>query len=91
MIKDLVNDPYLFPSKNWTIMREDKHFDLCIKDGKGKAKDNYLLIIENKVRSIPIKKQLDEYVQKRVNGKNPNTKYLLLTLTENFSYFVILF
>ena len=77
---------YLFPSKNWTVMREDKHFDLCIKDGKGKAKDNYLLIIENKVKSIPIKKQLDEYVQKRVNGKNPNTKYLLLTLTEKFAH-----
>ncbi len=86
VIKDLVNDPYLFPSKNWTVMREDKHFDLCIKDGKGKAKDNYLLIIENKVKSIPIKKQLDEYVQKRVNGKNPNTKYLLLTLTEKFAH-----
>ena len=41
VIKDLVNDPYLFPSKNWTVMREDKHFDLCIKDGKGKAKDNF--------------------------------------------------
>ena len=44
---------------SWTVEREDKNFDLCIKKGK-----DYLLVIENKVKSIPRKAQLDEYVGK---------------------------
>lgn len=85
VINDLVSGLNLSLTGTWTVEREDQHFDLCIKD-KNKNKDQYLLIIENKVKSIPIKKQLDLYVQKKVNGKNLNTKYLLLTLTERFAY-----
>ncbi len=83
VINALVYGLNLQPGGNWTVEREDQHFDLCIKD---KNKNQYLLIIENKVKSIPIKKQLDDYVQKRVIGKNKDTKYLLLTLTEKFAY-----
>lgn len=69
----------LNPNDNWKVEREDRNFDLCVKEGK-----NYLLIIENKVKSIPKKKQLDEYVEKKVVDKN--TKFLLLTLVNEFPY-----
>ena len=69
----------LNPKDNWKVEREDKNFDLCVKEGK-----NYLLVIENKVKSIPKKKQLDEYVEKKVVDKN--TKFLLLTLVNEFPY-----
>ena len=84
VINELVVGLNLQSSGNWTVEREDNHFDLCIKE-KGK-KGKYLLIIENKVKSIPIKKQLDGYVAESVNGKDQNTKYLLLTLTEKFAH-----
>ena len=84
MINELVKGLNLQSMGNWTVEREDNHFDLCIKE-KGK-KGKYLLIIENKVKSIPIKKQLDRYVAENVNGKGPHTKYLLLTLTERFAH-----
>lgn len=86
VINELVFGLDLQPGGDWTVKREDKHFDLCIKDGKGEAKDNYLLIIENKVKSIPLKRQLDQYVKKDVRWKDGHKKYLLLTLTEKFAH-----
>lgn len=71
---------------NWTVLREYKNFDLCIK------KDNdYILVIENKVKSIPRKDQLDKYVKKiddlKGNKENTNdTKFLLLTLVDEFPH-----
>ena len=66
-------------SGEWVVARENKNFDLCIK------KDNeYILVIENKVKSIPVKSQLDEYVDKIVN--KDVTKFLLLTLVEEFPH-----
>lgn len=68
---------------NWTVLREYKNFDLCIK------KDNdYILVIENKVKSIPSKAQLDRYVEKiedyyKKQNEYP-TKFLLLTLANEF-------
>ena len=78
MIKELAGIR-LNPNDNWKVEREDKNFDLCVKDG-----DIYRLVIENKVKSIPRKKQLDEYVGKKVGGFVP--KYLLLTLVNEFPY-----
>lgn len=85
VINELVAGLNLRSSENWTVEREDNHFDLCIKE-KDKKTGKYFLIIENKVKSIPIKKQLDGYVAESVNGKDQNTKYLLLTLTEKFAH-----
>lgn len=87
VINELVKDLNLQSTGNWIVEREDHHFDLCINEinKKGK-KGKYLLIIENKVKSIPIKKQLDEYETETVNGKGSHTKYLLLTLTEKFAH-----
>ncbi len=65
---------------NWSVEREDKNFDLCIKE-----KDKYILVIENKVKSIPRKSQLDEYVGK-INKNNNGTKFLLLTLVKEFPH-----
>ena len=62
---------------NWEIEREYNNFDLCVKEG-----DKYLLVIENKVKSIPRKNQLDEYVGKKV--VDDDTRFLLLTLVDNF-------
>ena len=42
------------------MRREYENFDLCVLD----AENNILLVLENKVKSIPYKKQLDEYEEK---------------------------
>ena len=75
--------------------REKNHFDICIYHEEKKAKKRnksddeeysvkevYDLIIENKVKSIPYKSQLEEYKGKLVNADN--AKYMLLSLMENF-------
>lgn len=45
---------------NYEVRREYENFDLCVLD----AENNILLVLENKVKSIPYKKQLDEYEKK---------------------------
>ena len=75
---DLNLDQY----KGWIVEREDKNFDLCIK-----CNDDYILVIENKVKAVPREDQLDEYVDKikKINdGEIGNTKFLLLTLYKLF-------
>lgn len=87
VINQLMKEPILQAKDEWTVEREDKHFDLCIREkGKKGKKGKYILVIENKVKSIPIKKQLDDYGKKNVNGKGNSPKYLLLTLTEKFAH-----
>lgn len=60
---------------NWDVRREYEHFDLCVVnssqnllkdkgDKKQKNKDIILFVLENKVKSIPTKIQLDEYWEK---------------------------
>jgi hypothetical protein len=72
--------------------REKENFDICIhhleikikKNGEqGKqTKDLYDLIIENKVKSIPRKDQLEEYEEKAKEKGNP--VFLLLSLVTDF-------
>ena len=72
--------------------REKENFDICIhhleikikKNGEqGKqTKDVYDLIIENKVKSIPRKDQLEEYEEKAKGKGNP--VFLLLSLVTDF-------
>lgn len=57
------------------VKREYQHFDLCVLE-----KGNPLLVIENKVKSIPYVEQLNEYTGKL---KNPCEK-VLLTLMQEF-------
>lgn len=55
-------------NEKWKVLRESKNYDICIKDGDG----NIRLIIENKVKSIPYKEQLEGYkdeIQNSINKK----------------------
>jgi hypothetical protein len=76
VINLLVQGINLTRAGSWVVEREDKHFDLCIKDG-----NQYLLVIENKVKSIPDKTQLDKYFGK---VSKVNCKFMLLTLVDKF-------
>ena len=87
-------------SKDWEVVREYKSFDLCVKhcdrtedvDGKTKiVSGDVLLVLENKVKSIPYKAQLKKYVDKvnELYGKRrkndaQNVQYILLTLPTHF-------
>lgn len=64
---------------NFIVKREYNHYDLSVWDGEPQAnQSNMLLILENKVKSIPYKKQLDDY------HKNNDDKYILLSLSKDF-------
>ncbi|MBQ7790810.1 MAG: PD-(D/E)XK nuclease family protein [Rikenellaceae bacterium] len=87
-------------SKDWEVVREYKSFDLCVKhcdrtedvDGKTKiVSGDVLLLLENKVKSIPYKAQLKKYVDKveKLYGKRryeeaKKVQYILLTLPTHF-------
>jgi len=71
------NDRRLTPDRI-EVKREYQHFDLCVLE-KDKP-HNVLLVIENKVKSIPYVEQLNEYTGKL---KNPCEK-VLLTLMQEF-------
>lgn len=66
----------------WIVKREYMNFDLCIE-----ADGDIVLVLENKVKSIPSKSQLDEYVDK-LNKKekqdNENRDLVLLSLSISF-------
>lgn len=63
---------------NYELSREKEHFDICLHHKEGN-KTKYDVILENKVKSIPLKAQLERY------AKDPETRYLLLSLVENFA------
>ena len=72
------NGPYI-------AKREYNNYDFCIaKDNnpdKGIKNDNIILVLENKVKSVPLKSQLDRY-SKKFTSTTPI--FVLLTLTEEF-------
>lgn len=77
--KDIV----LESEKEYFMGREKEKLDICIFHKEDK-KEVYDLVIENKVKSIPYKKQLEEYFSK-VQGKcSNNCKFILLTLSDEF-------
>lgn len=75
-------------TKNWFVKREFNNFDLCVvaydekeqETGEGRKEDNnegeegfrILFVVENKVKSIPYKKQLEEYEQE---AREINNRY----------------
>ena len=95
VINELVRIDLDFNGK-WEVAREDKNFDLCIREAIKKEKKGkedivgyrYILVIENKVKSIPRKDQLDKYVGKveklNVNKDTKKRQFLLLTLANEF-------
>jgi len=78
---------------DYKISREKENFDICLyheEPKKGKEVDIvYDLILENKVKSIPYKEQLEGYKKKgnkkKGNNNNPPRypRYLLLSLVKN--------
>ena len=64
---------------NYELSREKEHFDICLHHKEGKT-TKYDVILENKVKSIPLKAQLERYAV-----KDTETCYLLLSLVENFA------
>ena len=95
LINQLLGEKVLLPDKEggyYTLSREKENFDICIFHEERKKKKNgryyknativYDVIIENKVKSIPGITQLNKYEEK-VKEKN-DTKFLLLSLVENF-------
>ena len=65
--------------KDYFMGREKEKLDICIFHKEDK-KEVYDLVIENKVKSIPYKKQLEEYFKK----VQKNCKFILLTLSDEF-------
>lgn len=81
-----INIDALLNEKELTLDREKENFDICIhhKEGKGE-KEIYDIIIENKVKSIPYKEQLEDYENKVDNHQNGiHTTNILLSLADNF-------
>ena len=62
--------------QDYSIVREYKHFDICIKD----SCDNPRILIENKVKSVPTKEQLDRY---RSEVNEDSCILILLTMTSH--------
>lgn len=85
LINDLFGGEVLAEdANNYELSREKENFDICIYHNEGK-KFIYDVIIENKVKSIPNKKQLDGYVEKVKNHKQgQKANYLLLSLITDF-------
>lgn len=66
----------------WNVKREYMNFDLCITSDK-----KIVMVLENKVKSIPTKAQLDEYVEKLKKEKKQDVKnidLILLSLSISF-------
>lgn len=65
--------------------REYNNYDFCIakenNPDKGIKNDDIILVLENKVKSAPLKSQLDRYSKKFTSTK---PIFVLLTLTEEF-------
>lgn len=86
MIRMLFNDENILngPVDKYILSREKENFDVCIFHKTG-TRDVYDLIIENKVKSIPYKEQLAEYVGKVADKKQEKSPaYLLLSLAKDF-------
>lgn len=94
---DSTSCPIQWPkSGHWRVKREFQKLDLCVlsydkkQDYDDDNDDNakIILTVENKVKSIPYKEQLDDYSEKVVkwNKKKSGLKcvYLLLSLAKEF-------
>lgn len=83
LISYILDNEYQEWSKDlgeFSICREYKHFDLCVID----KNNNLRLIIENKIKSVPTKKQLREYeeVIKKKYKNLYSVAFILLTMSK---------
>lgn len=78
-IKQMINS-----QEEYILSREKKKFDICIYH-KDDETEIYDVIIENKVKSIPYKTQLDGYVKAIGNNhRQTSPVYILLSLAKAF-------
>lgn len=68
--------------REFTIEREYKHYDISVM-GKNGSKKIPRILIENKVKSVPTKKQLDDYREDENNDNNKGCQFVLLTVTKS--------
>ena len=72
----------------YELSREKENFDICIFHNEviaNRDRTVYDLVIENKVKSMPRKGQLNDYVSKiSKNGYSSGCRYLLLSLVTGF-------
>lgn len=92
IVNGLLPDDKIMPDgdcSKYFIGCEKEKFDICIyhleECGKKSTKKIYDLIIENKVKSIPYKEQLEIYYNKAKDNKgSKNARYILLSLANDF-------
>ena len=75
----------LWEKEEWTVQREYMNFDLCItvpEQIKKKTIKRVVFILENKVKSIPRKSQLDEYDMKIHHDSH--CELLLLSMAKDY-------
>lgn len=90
IINDFLPEKPLVKHLDYQIGRELENYDVCIyheerikgKNTEDKKKVVYDLVLENKVKSIPYKEQLMDYVNKA--SKSPDCRFILLTLSKDF-------
>lgn len=82
LIKNCGHTEEIVLQDNMHLGREKLNFDLCLYTGEEDKPDNYIMIIENKVKSIPSKSQWDNYT-KKIKQKN-KPYFILLTLLNEF-------
>lgn len=76
IIENLIPEKVDWP-EGYVVKREYNNYDICVLGINGKR----LLILENKVKSIPRFEQLEEYQKE---NKNSECKYVLLSLSTEF-------
>lgn len=90
--EELVGHSVQWKDKRWEIEREYNHYDLCTvykveKKGTRKKetfKEEIPFVLENKVKSIPYKEQLDGYANKAEEPIGLERDWVLLSLSTDF-------
>lgn len=82
VVLDLSDGKVDIAKGDYTVNREYHKLDFCICDNV-KGKGRYLLVLENKFKSIANKEQLDSYKSKCCS-KDRSPYFLLLTLAKDF-------
>lgn len=89
---NIISEKPVVPTGNWEAKREKMNFDLSLwenekvvsKKGKEEIKEKCVLVIENKMKSVPRASQIQDY-QNKFKDKNESVpNFVLLTLMENF-------
>lgn len=82
ILENLNIDTSSWEKQDWVSYREKNHFDLSLYLCNGK-KEECLLIIENKVKSIPQIHQLRDYEEKKVTRHNSYSFPCVLSLVKS--------